>query len=332
MYERRREFQIRGGCGLPMYLVKFINLLDSPKLSSQLSIIKSGDEKMKTSFLIKVFSMMVLSLFVMNGYVFGQATQDEWDNVGVNVFLKAQFDRVGIGRPNPRVKLDVQGNIATNSTFGFSSVQVEPSPFGVYISAPADLSMGLFTASQERIRIDRFGNIGIGTKIPNAKLDVRGQIRAARITLTPDQGPGSVLDLFIHEGEPTILALRDLRIRYGVEVSFISGNSERVRIDQNGTITANEVVVTPSPFPDFVFEDDYNLQPLDELEQSIKTNKHLPGIPSAKEVETNGVSLGKMQTKLLQKIEELTLYVIDLKNENDQLNRRVASLENASNN
>ncbi|MGH7453858.1 MAG: TMF family protein, partial [bacterium] len=66
---------------------------------------------------------------------------------------------------------------------------------------------------------------------------------------------------------------------------------------------------------------------LEEVEQYIKTNKHLPGIPSEKEVAENGVSLGEMQAKLLQKIEELTLYMIELKKENDLLQKRVSSLE-----
>jgi hypothetical protein len=93
-------------------------------------------------------------------------------------------------------------------------------------------------------------------------------------------------------------------------------------------------VVVETVGADFVFEDDYQLMSLNDLEQQIKANKHLPGIPSAKEVEENGVSLGEMQAKLLQKIEELTLYVIDqdkkldvLKEENEQLKKRISLLE-----
>jgi hypothetical protein len=58
---------------------------------------------------------------------------------------------------------------------------------------------------------------------------------------------------------------------------------------------------------------------LDELENSIKENGHLPGIPSAQYVKENGVSVGEMQKKMMQKIEELTLYVIQLKKENDAI-------------
>jgi hypothetical protein len=78
---------------------------------------------------------------------------------------------------------------------------------------------------------------------------------------------------------------------------------------------------------DFVFADNYELRPLDEVESFIKDNKHLPDIPSASEVEKNGFDLADMDAKLLQKIEELTLYVIDLKKENTQLKQDIASLK-----
>ena len=67
------------------------------------------------------------------------------------------------------------------------------------------------------------------------------------------------------------------------------------------------------------FEDKYKLSPLNEVEKFIKRNGHLPGIPSAAEVEKEGVELGSMDAKLLQKIEELTLYMIELKKENDRI-------------
>ncbi len=66
-----------------------------------------------------------------------------------------------------------------------------------------------------------------------------------------------------------------------------------------------------------MFENDYDLPGISEVENFIKTNKRLPGIQSAEEMITNGIDVGEMQIKLLQKIEELTLYVIELKRENE---------------
>jgi len=92
----------------------------------------------------------------------------------------------------------------------------------------------------------------------------------------------------------------------------------------NGTIGCKELTVTTAGWPDFVFEDDYKLPPLSDVEAYISSNKHLPGIPSEAEVKQKGVSIGDMSSKLLQKIEELTLYVIDLKKENASLKGQVA--------
>ncbi|BBM86207.1 hypothetical protein [Candidatus Uabimicrobium amorphum] len=78
----------------------------------------------------------------------------------------------------------------------------------------------------------------------------------------------------------------------------------------NGEVIATEIVVE-SGWADFVFDDDYKLMPLEEVEQQINKNKHLPDIPSEEEIKAKGVPIGKMQAKLLQKIEELTLYTIN---------------------
>ena len=71
-------------------------------------------------------------------------------------------------------------------------------------------------------------------------------------------------------------------------------------------------------WPDFVFAENYELPTLQETEKHIKEKGHLSGIPSAAEVEKNGIELGDMNKKLLQKIEELTLYLIEMKKENDE--------------
>ena len=79
-----------------------------------------------------------------------------------------------------------------------------------------------------------------------------------------------------------------------------------------GKVVCEEVVVKlQANWPDYVFETDYQLPTLEELQLFIAEHKHLPGIPAANEVTTNGVSLGDMNAKLLKKIEELTLYLID---------------------
>jgi hypothetical protein len=94
----------------------------------------------------------------------------------------------------------------------------------------------------------------------------------------------------------------------------VFGNT-RIQGDQNvlGTINSQKVKVTASPgsVPDYVFSANYELKTLKEVEDFIKANSHLPNIPSAREIETNGQDVGELQLKLLEKIEELTLYMIE---------------------
>lgn len=94
----------------------------------------------------------------------------------------------------------------------------------------------------------------------------------------------------------------------------------------NGTIKAKEVKVETN-WPDFVFEEDYNLQPLSEVETFIKKNKHLPDIPSEAEVKENGISVGEMNAKLLQKIEELMLHTINQQKLIENQQKRIDALE-----
>lgn len=83
------------------------------------------------------------------------------------------------------------------------------------------------------------------------------------------------------------------------------------RLAVNGNIRAKEVKVEATGWPDFVFQKDYKISSLADLDRYIKANKHLPGIPSAQEVKQNGIELGEMNKLLLQKIEELTLHLIE---------------------
>jgi hypothetical protein len=71
-----------------------------------------------------------------------------------------------------------------------------------------------------------------------------------------------------------------------------------------------ELLLYSSGLADYIFADDYSLKPLEELSTYIKNNKLLPNIPAAKEVEINGIELGEMNAKLLEKVEELSLYII----------------------
>lgn len=93
------------------------------------------------------------------------------------------------------------------------------------------------------------------------------------------------------------------------------------------TITEEVKVRTHDNWPDYVFEENYDLSPLNILENNIKTLGHLPGVPSAEEVKDNGFHLGEMNATLLEKVEELTLYLIQMNKEMKAMNSNIQKLE-----
>lgn len=104
---------------------------------------------------------------------------------------------------------------------------------------------------------------------------------------------------------------------YGTTSNYMQGNlgigrrNPTEKLEVNGTIRAKEIKVEAAPWPDYVFAESYDLPSLKETENFIKTNKHLPDMPNAQDVEANGVALGEMNRLLLQKVEELTLHLIE---------------------
>ncbi|MDV3950682.1 cell wall anchor protein [Elizabethkingia anophelis] len=189
------------------------------------------------------------------------------------------------------------------------------------------------------------GNVGIGTKSPATNLEVSGIIRASS---SNDEG-GSI---DIYNSSKTGTNVNTWRIYnmtggYGNSLQFWAYSADqsiygpRLKLGDNGDIAmygkleAKEIKVTTTPTADFVFEDSYQLPNLESVEKHIKEKKHLPEIASASEMQKEGVNIGDFQIKLLQKIEELTLYqiqlnkeVTNLKQENIQLKETLQKIQN----
>jgi hypothetical protein len=191
------------------------------------------------------------------------------------------------------------------------------------------------------------GKVGIATVAPFSSLHVNrnytgGSSPATSGTTDPTvasrvQYGAVALDTGILDSAVSFIQGRntsDLAVNYNLSLNPTGGNvgigttspCSDCRLAVNGKIRAKEIVVDTG-WSDFVFYDNYALMPLQEVEKFIKENQHLPGIPTAADVEKDGISLGNINAKLLQKIEELTLYVIDLKKENDVLKGDFAVLQ-----
>ncbi len=163
------------------------------------------------------------------------------------------------------------------------------------------------------------GNTGIGTSTPGYKLDVNGDINFTG-QLLQNGNP-------INSGSSPWNEITG-GISYSNNIGIGTSNTFGYKLAVNGIIGAKEVnIEVESPWPDYVFDTDYSLLSINELEQYITRHKHLPEIPTAEEAGKNGISVGEMNTVLLKKIEELTLYMIRQNNEIEILKQKINELE-----
>ena len=256
---------------------------------------------------------------------------------------------IGIGTSTPWGKLDVIGPVTgsgpTISARGGGDVLLGAGgslffdgnysyASGNYIRPLTSNSQSFFTSGVERLRITSDGKLGIGTSSPDGRLEIKGAGGQLKLT-------GGTVAAGLWTGHTDLLHLADWNTgNYGLTINMTTGNvgigtkSPNEKLTVNGTVYSKEVKVDLSvPAPDYVFSDTYRLRSIRELEAYIRTNSHLPEVPSALELEKNGIKVGEMNMVLLKKIEELTLYIIDLKKENaalrDDVFKRIQDLESA---
>lgn len=226
---------------------------------------------------------------------------------------------VGIGTSNPQQKFVV----SNNGGEGFE-VYLDPALTVVglqsYNRALNSHSKMQFDASQFSFM---YGNVGIGTLNPQQKFAVSNNgAEGFEVYLDPAT---SIVGLQSYNRISNTYSKLQLDAS---QFSFMYGNvgigtsSPNNKLDVNGTIHSREVNVDLNfPAPDYVFANDYKLRTLEEVEKYVKENSHLPEIPSAKEFEQNGIYLAEMNMALLKKVEELTLYMIEMKKENEAVKK-----------
>ncbi|WP_123848236.1 hypothetical protein [Chitinophaga lutea] len=202
------------------------------------------------------------------------------------------------------------------------------------------------------------GKVGIGTEYPFEKLSVIGNI----MTCSPYPGSGLTpqaawVGSYATNANSSQVGFAGMKVEYGrlgdldfsSTLKFLTCRDnepvERMTIDAQGnvgigkaapanyklavegTIGARRVKITQETWADHVFDKSHQRPSLAALDQYITAHRHLPGIPTAAEVKENGVDVGDMQAKLLEKVEELTLYLIEERKRNDALEKRIRQLE-----
>ncbi|TCI91492.1 hypothetical protein [Tenacibaculum sp. M341] len=214
-----------------------------------------------------------------------------------------------------------------------------------------DIKVPGAAANSAHIRLTKRGRLGIGVSNPSTQLDINGHAKLDAVA-----SPYTNIQIG-HQANDRIFADNHDQKHYGggmffrvhndnlthkyIDVMMLGENGNvgiGVKSNNNyklaiaGKMISEEVTVKlRSSWPDYVFTNDHKLPTLQEVEQHIKEKGHLANIPSAKEVEENGVKIGEMNKKLLEKVEELTLYTIqqekDLKNQEERLKKQESEIK-----
>lgn len=286
------------------------------------------------------------------------ASAQQWSNNGNDIY-NSNSGNVGIGTSSPGYPLSIlmSGtgtglNLKSSLGAGNARMYINNNFNGGFYAMSDAGSINLMLNS---VGYSYFlgGNVGIGTSVPTNILDVSRNMTGPQIiihnlgggggagfTMIDDLNLGywkfksaaaggfkirddaSSLDVFVIEKSSLANALY---IQAGGNIGIGTSNPTS-KLAVNGKIDCKEVEVYLAGWSDFVFAEDYQLRTLTEVEVYVKAHKHLPGLPSEQEVIENGINIGEMNAILLEKIEELTLYMIELKKENEEMKNQIQTL------
>ncbi len=222
---------------------------------------------------------------------------------------------VGIGTASPGARLHLENTAGTNSEW----IRLTEGATEYRISNEGG-RLKFREGTNDRFVIRSGGNIGIGTTSPVAKLEVKGDFIRLQ-----ESAAARTLDIYpAVSGQNHRFTSTTTSGGYNFENNAgtlmtisstgqvgIGTTSPGEKLEVNGTIRSKRVKVEATGWPDYVFSKNYTLNTLEEVEDFIQKNQHLPEVPSAKEIEEKGLDLGAMDATLLKKVEELTLYLIE---------------------
>lgn len=253
---------------------------------------------------MKKISLIFICLIVTN-VLFAQTT---WNTSGVNIY-NTNTGSVGIGTTTPLTLLEVRKDQTAPTITAVRNLST---------GAGASARFDLVTNTTNSYQVSALHN---NNGLPYYQFSVGSGVKS------------TYFDAPEFNWRNTSSSITFMKITSSGNVGIGTVNPGTFKLAVEGKIGAREVRVTATnPWPDYVFQPNYGLLRLDDLERFVKENNHLPGIPSAKDIEgAGGVDLGEMNRKLLEKIEELTLYIIEIKKDSDKLKEQLKKLEQTGN-
>ncbi len=275
-----------------------------------------------------------------------------------NLFLGAS---AGFGNTTGENNVMIGGDSGGSNTTGSNNVYIGKGSGASGNSAlnnTVAIGTNAVVSQSNSVILGSSANVGIGNTAPQNKLEITQGTSGnsgLRFTNLTSSSTASVLNqtkfLTVNAAGDVVLGSLNNSGRVGAEETLWSQSGDNVQnTNTGGVIIGTGVSKTPAGYSlyvsngvltekvkvaikntndwsDKVFAKGYKLRSLGEVARQIKANGHLPGVPSAEEVVKEGVDLGRMDAKLLEKVEELTLYMIELKKENQHLKQKNAQIE-----
>jgi hypothetical protein len=309
-------------------------------------------------FDVNTYSFWMYRGDIMGGWAELQHTyQNNWD---VSGFYNNNSGNIGIGTSSPSEKLTINATnpairfLNANTEKGFLQTTGSDMVLGTYNTNTTG-NIHLNIRGVNRMTVASDGNIGVGITSPVGRFQigsgsVAGLASHGYLMLGAENGKNLVFDnseilarnngnysnLYLQNGGGNVYIGDPSNFnsahRLGVEGNLVVTGAIRIgttvtpsgyKLAVDGKAICTELLVRLVPnWPDYVFHKNYKLPGLKEVEDFINKNNHLPGIPSAKTLEANGMNVGEMQKLQMEKIEELALYIIQLGKEVEQLKKQ----------
>lgn len=306
---------------------------------------------------LMVYDTTLSQLYYHTGSAWQMVTSGPHPNTYWNPFgnhiISSNTGNVGIGI-TPAYKLSIDGDVMITSDeptlrlYGSTLADFAQIRFQIYNGNPnfnitqglnnlwISRNLGTYGFTNDLV-ISEDGYVGIGHSNPETRLHIDGGTDVGNAS-------GGYLELGLTSSNNIGIDNNEIQARNNVVVSrlVLNNGGGPVQIGSavtpagyslsvNGKAICEELKIQASSnWPDYVFKDDYTLKSFDELRQYISIKQHLPGIPDANTIAQNGIEIGDMQKRMMEKIEELTLYILALESKQQALEQEISSLKSLS--